>query len=304
MPRRRTPPPADGIGRTGRDGQDRDRAGRRKRRMFDVRPTIDAVRLRAEEDAYWHALDKALGIMTSRLLRSTLRNVGQGLTERDRVANGLSDVYAIQAKAVEELARQETRVAGPEPRGEALTDLPVHEHWIDFSDEGSEPARSIPFVERGFERGAQVVALVPSQEVEAYEREAERSGHAEDVRRGRFSFVSIDSHLGALRTAGVLTALALAIEGLIQGARAQNYAEIWFISRIASALLTSTPPFADLALRMEDMWGTLLRSYPIAVYCPFPIMIPAAAGFASSLLQGHSWTSLVDVALRVGTRVP
>src|SRR5712691_2591068 len=199
MPRRRTKPPADGIGRAGRDGPDRDRGRRRKMKMFDVRPTMDAVRLRAEEDAYWHALEKALGTVTARMLRSSLRNVGQGRTERDRVAKGLSDIYAAEARAVEELARKETSIAGPQPRPQALTDLAAHEHWIDFSEEPSEAERATPFVERGLKRGAQVVAFLPSQEVEAYEQEAVRSGHAEDVRQGRLTLLPIDGHLEALR---------------------------------------------------------------------------------------------------------
>jgi hypothetical protein len=272
--------------------------------MIDVRPTIDAVRLRAEEDAYWHALEKALGLMTARTLRGTLRNVGQGLTERDRVAQGLSDVYASEAKVVEDLALQETKVTGPQPRSAALADLAIHEHWVDFSEEGSEAARSIPFVERGLERGAKVVALLPSEDLEEYEQEAARAGHATDMSEGWFTFFPIDRHLGALRTAGALAALVLAIQGLIQAARAENYAEVWFISKIASAMLRSTPQFAGFAMRLEWAWDSLLRSFPIAVYCPFPVMIPGVTGLMPALLHGHTWAALADIALKVGARAP
>src|SRR5207253_8026327 len=103
----------------------------------DRRPRGDRGGPAADGDqAYWHALEMVLGTLTARTLRSTLRLKirGEDLSERERVAKGLAEIFSAQAATVENLARRESALRGPRPREAALQELEMHSHWVDFSD--------------------------------------------------------------------------------------------------------------------------------------------------------------------------
>src|SRR5712664_2825324 len=138
--------------------------------MIDMRTAIEEVRVQAEEAAYWRAMEKILGTLTARTLRGTLRIKirGEGLTERQRVSRGLTELFASQATTVEELARQDSEVKAPQSRSEAIENLTVPTHWVDFSGPTGEVRRAIPFIRNGLARGAKVVAMLPSQDVDKY----------------------------------------------------------------------------------------------------------------------------------------
>src|SRR5437867_2945018 len=153
-------------------GGTRGRAGiipGRRRLVIDVREAIEEVRQRTGDQAYWHALEMVLGTLTARTLRSTLRLKirGEDLSERERVAKGLAEIFSAQAATVDNLARREAALRGPRPREAALQELETHSHWVDFSDPANEARRAMGFVKRGIERGAKVVALLPSPDIEA-----------------------------------------------------------------------------------------------------------------------------------------
>src|SRR5207247_8079613 len=95
------------------------------------------------------------------------------------------------------------------------------------------------FVKRGIERGAKVVALLPSPDIEAYRRELVESECVEDLDSGRVSLESVDDRLEMLKTAGVLAVLRLWIHGLIHVARGMGYPEVWLVGTIAASLLRS-----------------------------------------------------------------
>ncbi len=203
--------------------------------MIDVREAIEEVRQRTGDQAYWHALEMVLGTLTARTLRSTLRLKirGEDLSERERVAKGLAEIFSAQAATVDNLARREAALRGPRPREAALQELETHSHWVDFSDPANEARRAMGFVKRGIERGAKVVALLPSPDIEAYRRELVESECGEDLDSGRVSLESVDDRLEMLKTAGVLAVLLLSIQGLIQVARGQGYPEVWLVGKIA-----------------------------------------------------------------------
>ena len=133
--------------------------------MIDVRETIDEIEARSVDEAYWRALERVLGTLTARTLRGTLRVKiqGEGISERDRVARGLTELFSYQARTVEELARKETSEKAPRPRDDTMQELGVHGHWVDFSDAASEARRAMAFVRRGLIRGAKVIALLPCE---------------------------------------------------------------------------------------------------------------------------------------------
>src|SRR5206468_5435685 len=110
---------------------------------------------------------------------------GDGTSERERVAQGLTALLAAHAKTVETLARKGSSRNASGPRENTMEELGVHGHWVDFSDAASEARRAMAFVKRGLARGAKVVALLPSSDMEVYREEAVRSGHAEDIDHGR-----------------------------------------------------------------------------------------------------------------------
>jgi len=155
--------------------------------VIDVREAIEEIQVRTGDQAYWHALEMVLGTLTARTLRSTLRLKirGEDLSERERVAKGLAEIFSAQAATVENLARRESALRGPRPREAALQELEMHSHWVDFSDAANETRRAMGFVKRGIERGAKVVALLPSPNIEAYRREVAGSGCGEDLDSGR-----------------------------------------------------------------------------------------------------------------------
>ena len=267
--------------------------------MIDVRETIDQIEARSVDEAYWRALEKVLGTLTARALRGTLRVKiqGEGISERDRVARGLTELFSYQAKTVEDLARKETSQNAPRPRDDTMHELGVHGHWVDFSDAANEARRAMDFVKRGLARGAKVVALLPSVDLDVYRQEAVRSGHQEDIEHGRFSLFDADEHLDVLKTAGVLAVLLLAIQGMIQVAKGQGYSEVWFISKIASSLLASSAPYQALALRVESAMDSLVRTLPISFYCPMPERFPGDPTLVTELLAGHGWASVAELAL-------
>ena len=267
--------------------------------MIDVRGAIDEIKARSMDEAYWRALERVLGTLTARALRGTLRVKihGEGISERERVAQGLTELFSSQARTVEELARKESSQIASRPRDAAMQELGVHGHWVDFSDAADEAQRSMAFVKRGLARGAKVVALLPSADLEAYQEEAVKSGHQEDIDQGRLSLFNADEHIDVLRTAGVLAVLLLAIQGMIQVARGQGYSEVWFMSKIASSLLASSPQYQALALRVELAVESLVRTLPISFYCPMPDRFPGDPQLVTELLTGHGWASVADLAL-------
>lgn len=270
--------------------------------MINVRSVIDEVRIQVEDEAYWRALEKILGTITARTVRGTFRVKirDETLRERDRVARGLTEMFAYQARTVEDLARKEATVKAPRPRDEAMQDPGVHEHWIDFSEPEEEAGRILQFVERGLARGAKIVGLLPSESVADFRRKVARAGHAKDLDEGRFAIFAADEHVDVLKTAGVLAVVLLAMQGFIQAARGQGYQEVWFISKIAPMLLSSSTSMADLLVRFESELDAFIRAFPISVYCPFPEQFPGDPEIVSELLQGHTWASVADVALPLG----
>src|SRR5437016_12904050 len=236
-------------------GGARGRAGivpRRRRPVIDVREAIEEIQVRTGDQAYWHALEMGLGTLTARTLRSTLRLKirGEDLSERERVAKGLAEIFSAQAATVDNLARREAALRGPRPREAALQELETHSHWVDFSDPANEARRAMGCVKRGIERGAKVVALLPSPDLEAYRRQPVEPECGEDLDSGRVSLESVDDRLEMLKTAGVLAVLLLSIQGLIQVARGQGYPEVWLVGKIASSLFASAPQYPALTLRL------------------------------------------------------
>jgi len=267
--------------------------------VIDVREAIEEIQVRTGDQAYWHALEMVLGTLTARTLRSTLRLKirGEHLSERERVAKGLAEIFSAQAATVENLARRESALRGPRPREAALQELEMHSHWVDFSDAANETRRAMGFVKRGIERGAKVVALLPSPNIEAYRREVAGSGCGEDLDSGRISLESVDDHLEMLKTAGVLAMLLLSIQGIIQVARGQGYPEVWLVGKIASSLFASAPQYPALTLRIEAALDSLTRTLPLSLYCPMPDHFPGEPGLMAMFLSGHGWASILDIAL-------
>src|SRR5437879_6731744 len=214
-------------------------------RMIDVREALDAIQAPSVDDAYCRGLERVLGTLTARSRRGTFRakTKGEGVSERERVARGLTEVFASQARTVEERALKESSRNASGPRDNKMEELGVHGHWVDFSDAASEAHRAMAFVKRGLARGAKVIALLPSSDMDVYREAAVRSGHEEDIDRGRLFLFDADEHLDVLKTAGVLAVLLLAIQGIIQVARCQGYPEVWFIGKIASSVLACTRPY-------------------------------------------------------------
>ena len=266
--------------------------------MIDVREALDEIQARSVDEAYWRALERVLGTLTARTLRGTFRAKikGEGISERERVAQGLTEVFASQARTVEELALKESSRNASGPRDNKMEELGVHGHWVDFSDAASEAHRAMAFVKRGLARGAKVIALLPSSDMDVYREEAVLSGHAEDIDHGRFFLFNADEHLDVLKTAGMLAVLLIAIQGMIQVVRGQGYSEVWFIGKIASALLASSPPYQALALRVESAMDSLVRTLPISFYCPMPHRFPGDPSLVADLLSGHGWSSVAAIA--------
>jgi hypothetical protein len=271
--------------------------------MIDVRAAIDEVKLQAEDEAYWSALEKILGNVTAKTLRRTLgaKTRGDTSTERERVSRRLSELLAGPSRFVEGVAKTEASVRGPRPREDALQALGVHEHWIDFAGPSEQAGRTIPFVERGLARGAKVVALLPSERADDYGQELARSGREDDLKAGRLAILAADHHTDILRTTGVLAVVLLAIQGFIQAARGQGYQEIWFVSKIAPSVLSPATASLDVILRLEAAFDGMIRSYPITVLCPFPATLPGDRVTFSDLVHAHTWASVEDEALDVRT---
>src|SRR5256884_5873144 len=97
------------------------------------------------------------------------RSQGEGM---EAGARSLAEVYESEARLVGDLVRPETRMRGPRPRIEAIQDLGPRDHWVDFASPADEPSRAMAFVNQGLARGAKVVALLPSEDVEAYRERA------------------------------------------------------------------------------------------------------------------------------------
>src|SRR5256886_14668736 len=111
-------------------------------------------------------------------------------------ARSLAEVYESEARLVGDLVRPETRMRGPRPRIEAIQDLGPRDHWVDFASPADEPGRAMAFVNQGLARGAKVVALLPSEDVEAYRERAALEDHSKDLAdAGRPPF-SIDAQIG------------------------------------------------------------------------------------------------------------
>src|SRR5947208_7947904 len=174
--------------------------------MTDLREALHEIQAQSVDEAYWRALERVFGTLTARPLRGTFRAKikGEGISERERVAQGLTELFASQARTVEELARKESSRNASGPRDNKMEELGVHGHWVDFSDAASEARRAMAFVKRGLARGAKVVALLPSSAMDVYQEETVRSGHEGDIERVRVSLFNADEHLNFLQTAGVL----------------------------------------------------------------------------------------------------
>jgi len=83
---------------------------------------------------------------------------------------------------------------------------------------------------------------------------------------------------------------------MIQVARGQGYSEVWFISKIASSLLASSPQYQALALRVDLAMDSLVRTLPISFYCPMPERFPGDPTLVTELLAGHGWGSVAELA--------
>src|SRR5437899_10779324 len=107
--------------------------------MIDVREAIDEIQARSADEAYWRALERVLGTLTARTLRGTFRakNKGEGISERERVAQGLTELFASQARTDEELARKESSRNASGPRANKMEELGGHGHWVAFPDAAS-----------------------------------------------------------------------------------------------------------------------------------------------------------------------
>ena len=86
--------------------------------MIDVREAIDEIQAQSVDEAYWRALERVLGTLTARTLRGTFRAKikGDGISERERVAQGLAEVFASQARTVEELEKGQRGFPTSKPR--------------------------------------------------------------------------------------------------------------------------------------------------------------------------------------------
>ena len=216
-------------------------------------------------------------------------------------ARSLAEVYESEARLVGDLVRPETRMRGPRPRIEAIQDLGPRDHWIDFASPADEPGRAMAFVNQGLARGAKVVALLPSEDVEAYRERAALEGHSKDLADGGLALFSIDAQMDTLRSAGAAAVFILAVQGILHGLGAEDAPEMWVISKVTSGLLTRPPPRMDLALRVEAAWDLVLHPFPTCVYCPLPLGIPADNPFATDLVRRHAWAALGDRAIAVGS---
>ena len=190
---------------------------------------------------------------------------------------------------------------GPRPRIEAIQDLGPRDHWVDFASPADEPSRAMAFVNQGLARGAKVVALLPSEDVEAYRERAALEGHSKDLADGGLALFSIDAQMDTLRSAGAAAVFILAVQGILHGLGAEDAPEMWVISKVTSGLLTRPPPRMDLALRVEAAWDLVLHPFPTCVYCPLPLGIPADNPFATDLVRRHAWAALGDRAIAVGS---
>ena len=215
-------------------------------------------------------------------------------------ARSLAEVYESEARLVGDLVRPETRLRGPRPRIEAIQDLGPRDHWVDFASPVDEPARAMAFVSQGLARGAKIVALLPSEDVERYRERAALEGHSKDLAEGGLALFSIDAQMDTLRSSGAAAVFILAVQGILHGLGAEDAPETWVISKVTSGLLTRSPPRMDLALRVEAAWDLLLHPFPTCVYCPLPLGIPADIPFATDLVRRHRWAALGDRAIAVG----
>ena len=226
------------------------------------------------------------------------RSQGEGM---EAGARSLAEVYESEARLVGDLVRPETRMRGPRPRIEAIQDLGPRDHWVDFASPADEPGRAMAFVNQGLARGAKVVALLPSEDVEAYRERAVLEGHSKDLADGALALFSIDAQMDTLRSAGAAAVFILAVQGILHGLGAEDAPEMWVISKVTSGLLTRPPPRMDLALRVEAAWDLVLHPFPTCVYCPLPLGIPADNPFATDLVRRHAWAALGDRAIAVGS---
>ncbi|TLZ95669.1 MAG: hypothetical protein E6J95_01790 [Methanobacteriota archaeon] len=148
---------------------------------------------------------------------------------------------------------------GPRPRIEAIQDLGPRDHWVDFASPADEPGRAMAFVNQGLARGAKVVALLPSEDVEAYRERAALEGHSKDLADGGLALFSIDAQMDTLRSAGAAAVFILAVQGILHGLGAEDAPEMWVISKVTSGLLTRPPPRRVLPSPAGDSRGQPLR---------------------------------------------
>src|SRR5947207_14263090 len=128
-------------------------------------------------------------------------------------ARSLAEVYESEARLVGDLVRPETRLRGPRPRIEAIQDLGPRDHWVDFASPVDEPARAMAFVSQGLARGAKIVALLPSEDVERYRERAALEGHSKDLAEGGLALFSIDAQMAALRSSGAAAVFDYTVTG-------------------------------------------------------------------------------------------
>src|SRR5207249_6348143 len=207
-------------------------------------------------------------------------------------ARSLAEVYESEARLVGDLVRPETRMRGPRPRIEAIQDLGRRDHWVAFASPVDEPARAMAFVSQGLARGAKIVALLPSEDVERYRERAALEGHSKDLAEGGLALFSIDAQMDTLRSSGAAAVFILAVQGILHGLGAEDAPETWVISKVTSGLLTRSPARMDLALRVEAAWDLLLHPFPTCVYCPLPLGIPPTSPsppISSDGIGGRPW---------------
>src|SRR2546430_11251923 len=108
--------------------------------MIHVREALDEIQARSADEAYWRALEMVLGTLTARTLRGTFREKiqGEGISERERVAHGLTELFASQARTFEELARTASSRNASGPQDTTMEELGYHGLWVAFSDASPE----------------------------------------------------------------------------------------------------------------------------------------------------------------------
>src|SRR5207247_8797275 len=157
------------------------------------------------------------------------------------------------------------------------------------------------FVSQGLARGAKIVALLPSEDVERYRERAALEGHSKDLAEGGLALCPIDAQMDTLRSSGAAAVFILAVQGILHGLGAEDAPETWVISKVTSGLLTRSPPRMDLALRVEAAWDLLIHPFPTCLYCHLTLGIPVDIHIATAFFRRHRVVAMVVISCAWGT---